>query len=74
MRRTVPLIVLLIGILALAACSAAGLPAPEEPAAPAPAAETPAEPAAVLLPDEFVGVYTASLPAADTPGRESFGG
>ncbi|HSN78543.1 MAG TPA: copper resistance protein NlpE N-terminal domain-containing protein [Anaerolineae bacterium] len=70
MRRTIPLIVLIFGILVLAACTAAGLPTPEEPVAPAPTAETPAEPAAVQLPDEFVGVYTASLPAADSPGRD----
>jgi hypothetical protein len=69
MRRTIPLIVLILGILVLAACTA-GLPTPEEPIAPAPTAETPAEPVAVQLPDEFVGVYTASLPAADSPGRD----
>lgn len=65
MRRILPLTVLVLGILVLAACAAAGLPAPEEPAAPAPAEE-----AVVQLPDEFVGIYTASLPAADALGRD----
>jgi len=69
MRRILTLLALVIGLLALAACSAAGLPAPQEPTVPAPAAEMPVEPVAVQLPEEYVGVYTASLPAADTPGR-----
>jgi hypothetical protein len=70
MRKILLLLVLMLGLLALAACSAVGLPAPQEPAAPAPQAEMPVEPAAVQLPADYVGVYTASLPAADTPGRE----
>jgi hypothetical protein len=69
MRRTIPLIVLVLALLALAACSAADVPAPQEPSAPTAAPEAPAAPEA-QLPAEFVGVYTASLPAADTPGRE----
>lgn len=75
MRRTIPLIVLVLALLALAACSAAGLPAPEEATLPAPEAQVPEAPApetpaVVALPEQFVGIYTASLPAADTPGRE----
>ncbi|MEI2693422.1 MAG: copper resistance protein NlpE N-terminal domain-containing protein [Anaerolineae bacterium] len=75
MRRTIPLIVLVLALLALAACSAVGLPAPEEAAIPAPEAQVPEAPApeapaAAALPAQFVGVYIASLPAADTPGRE----
>jgi hypothetical protein len=69
MRRTTILLALLIALLALAACDVAGLPAPEEPVAPAPQEQP--QPAAVeAQPAEFVGVYTASLPAADTPGRD----
>jgi hypothetical protein len=70
MRKTFTLLALVIGLLALTACSAAGLPAPQEPVPPAPESEMPVEPAAVELPAEYVGVYTASLPAADSPGRE----
>lgn len=70
MRKTLPLFALILGLLVLAACSAAGLPAPEEALAPAPAAETPPAVPPLALPEEYVGVYTASLPAADTPGRE----
>lgn len=69
MRKILTLFALVSGLLALAACSAAGLPAPQEPTVPAPAAEMPVEPVAVQLPQEYVGVYSASLPAADTPGR-----
>lgn len=69
MRMTISLIALVLGLLALASCSAAGLPAPQEPVVPAPAPEMPVEPGA-HLPAEYVGVYTASLPAADTPGRD----
>jgi hypothetical protein len=69
MRRTTILLALLIALLALAACDVAGLPAPEEPVAPAPQEQP--QPAAVeAQPAEFVGVYTASLPAADTPSRD----
>ncbi len=70
MRKTLTLLALILGLLALAACSAAGLPAPQESATPAPEAEAPVEPAVVQLPAEYVGVYTASLPAADSPGRD----
>lgn len=72
MRRTIPLIVLILALLALAACSPS-LPTPEEalPPTPAPqAVEAPATPAEAMLPEQFVGVYSASLPAADSPGRE----
>ncbi len=65
MRRTITLIALLLGLAVLAAC-VAGLPTPEEPVTPT--VPPPAEPA-VALPAEFVGVYTTSLPAADSPGR-----
>lgn len=69
MRRTTILLALLIGLLTLTACDVAGLPAPEAPVAPAPQEQP--QPAVVeALPAEFVGVYTASLPAADTPGRD----
>ena len=75
MRRTIPLIVLALALLALAACSTVGLPTPEQATLPAPEAQVPEAPApeapaAVALPAQFVGVYIASLPAADTPGRE----
>lgn len=75
MRRTIPLIVLVLALLALAACSTVGLPAPDEATLPAPEAQVPEAPApetpaVVALPEQFVGIYTASLPAADTPGRE----
>lgn len=70
MRKPYLLFALMLGLLALAACSAAGLPAPEAPTAPAPAVETPAIVLPTTLPAEYVGVYTASLPAADTPGRD----
>lgn len=66
MRRTIPLIVLILALAALAACSASGVPEPQATVAPTAAPEAPA----VQLPADFVGVYTASLPAADTPGRE----
>jgi hypothetical protein len=69
MRRTTILLALLIALLALAACDVAGLPAPEVPVTPTPQEQP--QPAAIeALPAEFVGVYTASLPAADTPGRD----
>lgn len=69
MRRTTTLLALLIALLALAACDMAGLPAPEEPVPPAPQEQP--QPAEVeALPAEFVGVYTATLPAADSPGRD----
>lgn len=72
MRRTIPLIVLALALLALAACSP-NLPAPEATVPPAPepqAVEAPAAPAEAMLPEQFVGVYAALLPAADSPGRE----
>lgn len=69
MRRTIPLIVLFLALVALAACSAAGVPEPQEPAAPTAVPEAPEAPE-VSLPAGFAGVYSASLPAADTPGRE----
>ncbi|MBE2232179.1 MAG: copper resistance protein NlpE N-terminal domain-containing protein [Anaerolinea sp.] len=72
MRRTIPLIVLALALLALAACSPS-LPLPEAPVPPAAepqAVEAPAAPAEALLPEQFVGIYAASLPAADSPGRE----
>ena len=69
MRKTTILLALLIGLLALAACDVAGLPAPEEPVAPAPQ-EQPLPAEVEALPAEFVGVYAASLPAADSPGRD----
>jgi len=72
MRRTIPLIVLALALLALAACSPS-LPLPEAPVPPAAepqAVEAPTAPAEALLPEQFVGIYAASLPAADSPGRE----
>lgn len=72
MRRTIPLIVLALALLALAACSPS-LPLPEAPVPPAAepqAVEVPTAPAEALLPEQFVGIYAASLPAADSPGRE----
>lgn len=69
MRKTTILLALLIGLLALAACDVAGLPAPEEPVAPAPQ-EQPLPAEVEALPAGFVGVYATSLPAADSPGRD----
>lgn len=75
MRKSTPLISLFLMALLLAACGMPGAPAPAAPpsaagapAMPAPTAEQPAQPAVPAA--NYVGAYQASLPAADSPGRE----
>ena len=69
MRKYLLLVALILLALVVAAC-ATGVPAAPTPApTPVPTPATPAAQEAAVASPDYVGTFTASLPAADSPGR-----
>lgn len=66
--RKYPLLVALILLALVVAACATGVPATPAPTA-VPAPATPAAEEAAVASPEYIGTFTASLPAADSPGR-----